>query len=130
MQNENRIMLARYRLKKAQQCANTARNILFDGDYETSIDCSCRAYFHGMRAVMALDGLAPKEDLSLSERFIDRYIRTGIFEERFSTTLKEAFELNSACVYEDFFMATKQAAEQQMEGASAFLKAAEHYIEK
>ena len=122
--------LARYRLGKARQCAATARNILFDGDYEASVDRSCFAIFHGMRAVMALDGLEEKEESSLTKKFMDWYVQTGIFENRFSETIKAAFELNSACVYEDFFAVSRQEAEQQEVNACAFLKAVEHYIEK
>lgn len=120
--------LARYRLGKALQCAAAARNILYDGDYEASVDRSYFAFFHGMRAVMALDGLEEKEESSLAEKFMDRYVQTGIFDKHFSETIKAAFELNSACIYEDFLAVSRQEAEQQEKSACAFLEAVEQYI--
>ena len=122
--------LARYRLGKARQCAATARNILYDGDYEASVDRSYFAFFHGMRAVMALDGLEEKEESSLTKKFMDRYVQTGIFDKHFSETIKAAFELNSACIYKDFLAVSKQEAEQQEVNACAFLEKVEQYIGK
>lgn len=130
MPSENQIELARYRLGKARQCVATAKNILFDGDYEASVDRSYFAFFHRMRAVMALDGLEEKEESSLTKKFMDRYVQTGIFDKHFSETIKAAFEINFACIYEDFLTVSRQEAEQQEVNACAFLKAVEHYIEK
>lgn len=58
---EDQIALVRYRLEKARQCAATAKNIPFDGDYNASVDRSCFAIFHGMRAVLVLNGLDLRE---------------------------------------------------------------------
>ena len=130
MPEKSQMELARYRLGKARQCAATARIILFDGDYEASVDRSYFAFFHGMRAVMALDSLEEKEESSLTQKFMDRYVQTGIFDKHFSETIKAAFELNSACVYEDFLAVSRQEAEQQEVNACAFLEKVEQYIGK
>lgn len=61
MPGEDQIALVRYRLEKARQCAATAKNIPFDGDYNASVDRSCFAIFHGMRAVLVLNGLDLRE---------------------------------------------------------------------
>ena len=102
--SENQMELARHRLGKARQCAATARNILFDGDYEASVDRSYFAFFHGMRAVMALDGLEEKEESSLTKKFVARYVQTGILT------------------------VPRREAEQQEQSACAFLEAVEQYI--
>lgn len=126
--SENQMELAWHRLGKARQCAATARNILFDGDYEASVDRSYFAFFHGMRAVMALDGLEEKEESSLTKKFVARYVQTGIFDKHFSETIKAAFELNFVCIYEDFLTVPRREAEQQEQSACAFLEAVEQYI--
>ena len=126
--SENQMELAWHRLGKARQCAATARNILFDGDYEASVDRSYFAFFHGMRAVMALDGLEVKEESSLTKKFVARYVQTGIFDKHFSETIKAAFELNFVCIYEDFLTVPRREAEQQEQSACAFLEAVEQYI--
>lgn len=128
--SENQMELARHRLGKARQCAATARNILFDGDYEASIDRSCFAIFHGMRAVLILDGLDFKEGPAVTENFTEHYVTTGVFDESSSQIIRKVFDLRAACDYDDSFAVSRQEAEQQEVNACAFLEAAEHYIEK
>lgn len=128
MPNKNLITLAEYRLEKARQCAVTAKNILFDGDYNASVDRSCFAIFHGMRAAMILDGLDPREGSAVTAKFRERYVLTGIFEERFSRIISKVFDLRTACDYDDFFVVSRQQAEQQEKNACVFLDKVEHYI--
>ena len=130
MPSENQIELARYRMGKARQCAATARNILFDGDYEASVGRSCFAIFHGMRAVLILDGLDFKEGPAVTENFTEHYVTTGLFDESSSQIVRKVFDLCTACNYDDPFTVSRQEAEQQEVNACAFLEAAEHYIEK
>ena len=130
MPSENQIKLARYYLRKARKCAATARNILFDGDYEASVDRSCFAIFHGMRAVLILDSLDFKEGPAVTEKFREHYASTGVFDESSSQIIRKVFNLRTACDYDDSFAVSRQEAEQQEVNACAFLEAAEHYIEK
>ena len=130
MPSENQIELARYRMGKARQCAATARNILFDGDYEASIDRSCFAIFHGMRAVLILDGLDFKEGPAVTENFTEHYVTTGVFDESSSQIIRKVFDLRAACDYDDSFAVSRQEAEQQEVNACAFLEKVEHYIGK
>ena len=130
MPSENQIELARYRMGKARQCAATARNILFDGDYEASIDRSCFAIFHGMRAVLILDGLDFRECPAVTENFREHYVTTGVFDESSSQIVRKVFDLCTACNYDDSFTVSRQEAEQQEVNACAFLGKVEHYIGK
>lgn len=122
--------LAQRRLGKARQCAATARNILYDGDYEASVDRSCFAIFHGMRAVLILDGFDFKEGPAVTEKFREHYVTTGAFDEGASQIIKKVFALRSNCDYDDSFAVSRQEAEQQEKSAYAFLEAVEQYIGK
>ena len=130
MPSENQMELARHRLGKARQCAATARNILFNGDYEASVDRSCFAIFHGMRAVLILDGLDFKEGPAVTENFTEHYVTTGVFGESSSQIIRKVFDLCTACNYDDSFTVSRQEAEQQEVNACAFLGKVEHYIGK
>ncbi len=130
MPSENQIELARHRMGKARQCAATARNILFDGDYEASVGRSCFAIFHGMRAVLILDGLDFREGPAVTENFREHYVTTGVFDESSSQIVRKVFDLCTACNYDDSFTVSRQEAEQQEVNACAFLGKVEHYIGK
>ncbi len=130
MPSENQIQLAKHRLEKARQCAATAKNILFDGDYNASIDRSCFAIFHGMRAVLILDDLDLKDGSAVTSKFKELYIKTRIFGENFSRKIRKAFDLRTSCDYDDFFVVSRPEAEQQGKNACAFLDEVECYINK
>ncbi len=130
MPSENQIELARHRLEKARQCAATTKNILFDGDYNASVDRSCFAIFHGMRAVLILDGLDFREGPAVTENFREHYVTTGVFDESSSQIVRKVFDLCTACNYDDSFTVSRQEAEQQEVNACAFLGKVEHYIGK
>lgn len=128
MANEKQAASAKYRLEKARQCVISAKNNIFDGDYEASVNRSYYAFFHGMRAVMALDGSDLKDDAAIIAAFRGSYMKTGKFDAKFSGMIEKAYGRNTACDFEDFYVVTKRQAEEQMENAGAFLKAVEHYI--
>ena len=130
MPEKSQMELAQRRLGKARQCAATARNILYDGDYEASVDRSCFAIFHGMRAVLILDGFDFKEGPAVTEKFREHYVTTGAFDEGASQIIKKVFALRSNCDYDDSFAVSRQEAEQQEKSAYAFLEAVEQYIGK
>ncbi len=125
----NEQQAAKYRLEKARQCAISAKNNIFDGDYEASVNRSYYAIFHTIRAVMVLDGIELREDSAAIAKFHELYISTGKFDAEFSKIIQEAFDRNTVCKYEDFYVTTKHQAEQQRKDACAFLEAVEHYIE-
>ena len=130
MPRKSQMELARYRLGKARQCAATARNILFDGDYEASVDRSCFAIFHGMRAVLILDGFDFREGPAVTEKFREQYVTTGVFDAGSSQMIKKVFDLRSTCDYDDSFVVSRREAEQQEKNAHAFLEVVEQYIGK
>ncbi len=129
MENEQQIAAAKYRLEKARQCVISAKNNIFDGDYEASVNRSYYAILHTIRAVMVLDRIDLCEDSAVIAKFHELYISTGKFDAGFSKIIQEAFDRNTACEYEDFYVVTKHQAEQQRKVACAFLEAVEHYIE-
>ncbi len=128
MANEKQMASAKYRLEKARQCVISAKNNIFDGDYEASVNRSYYAFFHGMRAVMALDGSDLKDDVAIIAAFRESYIKMGKFDTKFSGMIEKAYGRNTACDFEDFYVVTKRPAEEQMESAKVFLEAVELYI--
>lgn len=61
--------------------------------------------------------------------FRKNYIKTGIFETRFSDYIGDAFEVRNDCDYEDFYIASREEAEIQYLHAIEFYEAAKNYLE-
>lgn len=56
-------------------------------------------------------------------------MKTKIFDVKFSKYLQSAFQIRNVCDYDDFFIASKQDAEVQLECAKEFLEAVQQYLE-
>ena len=130
MLEEEQISLCRYRIEKARQCLITANDIMYNGDYASSANRSYYAILHGIRSVLALDGLDFKKHSAVIGKFRELYIKTGLFDVSFSRMIGEAFDLRSDCDYEDFYLVTKAEVEDQIKNTAQFLDAVESYIEK
>ena len=121
--------LAKYRLAKAGECVMAASSLLTDGLYAHSVNRSYYAIFHTIRAVLALDGVDFKKHSAVISYFQQQYIKTGIFERKYSDYAKEAFSIRTDGDYEDFYVVSREDADEQLKHARVFLAAVEKYID-
>ena len=57
------------------------------------------------------------------------YIKTGIFDVKYSDYIGDAFEFRNDCDYEDFIFASRGEAEEQYQHAFEFVAAVRNYLE-
>lgn len=95
MQPENKKQLSIVRFEHAQECLNTARNLIELGDFKTAANRSYYAVFHSMRAVLAFDGIDMKHHSGIIAEFRRRYIKTGIFETKLSGYITKLFTVRN-----------------------------------
>ena len=122
--------LVQYRLKDAADKLDTSRILLENGKYKDSIGRSYYAIFHSVRAVLALDGVDRKKHSGVIAYFQQNYIKTGIFDKKFSRMISDAFDVRMDSDYEDFFMYFHDDVERQLENAKVFYKEMEKHIEE
>lgn len=120
--------LAKYRLAKAGECAMAANSLLVDGLYAHSANRAYYAIFHTIRAVLALEGVDFKKHSAIIAHFQQHYIKTGIFDRKYSDYAKEAFSIRTDSDYEDFFVVSKEEAEEQLKHARQFIAAVQKHI--
>ena len=125
--NQNR-ELAKYRLAKSGECSVAANSLLTDGLYAHSVNRSYYAIFHAIRAVLALEGVDFKKHSGVISYFQQHYIKTGIFERKYSDYVKEAFTIRTDSDYEDFYVVSKDDALEQLKHARQFIAAVEKHI--
>lgn len=83
-----------------------------------------------MRAILALDMVDFKKHSAVISYFHQNYTKTNKLDKNFSEIIKIAEEVRNNSDYDDFFIATREQAEKQIEGAKLFYEAVEKYIEK
>ena len=85
-------------------------------------------FFYAMRAVLALDEVDFKKHSGVIQYFQREYIKTGIFEKSCSTVIMSASEIRNASDYDDFYLASAEEAQEQIDNAVAFAGVIEEYL--
>lgn len=120
--------LAIYRLERAAQCLNSAR-LLFDaGDYKSSANRSYYCIFHCMRAVLATILFDSKKHSGIIAAFRKDFIKSGIFDVKYSSIIGSAFDLRGSSDYDDFYVVARSDVSEQIENAADFLQAVSDYL--
>ena len=82
------------------------------------------------RAIHALDGNAYKRHKDALANFNKNYIKTEIFPRKLGRKIVEAEEIRHASDYDDFYIATREEAEEQIETGKQLLELIEEYIKR
>ena len=128
--DNTRLALAKYRLEKALSCLQSAQ-ITFDSKlYDNSLNRSYYTIFHSARAMMALDGADRKKHSGVIAYFQQNYIKTGIFDKKFSRMISDAFDVRMDSDYEDFFVYSHDDVEKQLGNAKLFYEEMKKYVEE
>lgn len=122
--------LIKYRLEQAAERLEAAKLLLDADKYKDSIGRSYYAVFTAVRAVLAEDRVDFSKHAGVIAYFQREYIKTGIFEKKYSKYLQNAFQIRNSCDYNDFFIVSKQEAEEQYIHAVELYHAIHRYLMK
>lgn len=127
---DNRIDLMKYRMKMAKERLESAKLLLDNGQFKDSIGRSYYAMFTSVRAILALDGQDFSKHAGVISYFQNNYIKTGVFDVKYSKYLSQAFQIRNNTDYADFFIVSATDAREQYEKAMDFYKEIDEYIKK
>ena len=126
----NECDLAVYRLERARTDLKSAK-LLFDAaEYKGANNRAYYAVYHAITAVHALDGKAYKRHKDALANFNKDYIRTEIFPKTMGRRISEAQEIRQASDYDDFYLATKSEALEQIETAESLIAMLDTYCKQ
>lgn len=120
--------LVLYRLESAQEKLKSSRILLENGQFKDSISRSYYAIFTAVRAVLAKERIDFKRHAGVISYFQKEYIKTGIFDKKYSIYLQKAFEARNNCDYDDFYIVAKEDAAIQLERAEEYYKVIYEYL--
>jgi uncharacterized protein (UPF0332 family) len=120
--------LCGYRLKRSKEDLSAARVLLKENLFAQAMNRSYYAIFHVVRALFALDGFETRKHSGLIAYFNKDYVATGTFDKEYSKILMAAEKIRNRSDYDDFYIASKEAAEKQIENAGKFILAIENHI--
>lgn len=122
------IELARYRYDCGIEALEDARLMYENGRYKNALNRAYYAVFHGMRAVNALDSFDSSKHSGVIAHFNRFYVKTGVFDKEASRLIRLTSENRERADYLDFFVASREEAEDQIQRAERFLGWIKDYL--
>lgn len=107
-------------IKKARRYLRSAKLLLENGDYESSISRTYYAMFYSAQAMLLTKGLAFSSHKGVISCFGEHFIKTGLFPKELGRELNRAFSKRQISDY-DVFVITKEDAEQLFESGKKFV---------
>lgn len=122
--------LSAYRYSKALEDITASEVMLKESLYKVSINRSYYAIFHAIRAITALSGYDSSKHSGIIAYFNQNLIKTGDFDKEASKIVKKASFLREKSDYQDFYIASRQEAVEQLKDAKIFLSKVDEYLRK
>jgi len=116
-----------HRIETAKSDINSAKILLDAGEYRSSNNRAYYGIYHVISAMHALDGKAYKKHKDALANFNREYVKTEIFPRNIGRRISEAAEIRHASDYDDFYIATKIEAEEQIATAEELLNLVQKY---
>ena len=79
--------------------------------------------------MLALDRFDSKKHKGIISEFQRRYVKNGIFPKEISKMIGKAFIVRNESDYDDMFLVSKSASEEQIKNAEYILENVKEYVE-
>lgn len=120
--------LVKHRLDMAADKLKSAKILLDERQYKDSIGRSYYAIFSSLRAVLAIEEKDFSKHSAVIAYFQKEYIKTEKFHIKYSKYVQQAFQIRNSCDYDDFYIASKEEAEEQYNRAEELLKEVKKFL--
>ena len=117
-------------MERAWEMLDASRENFMIGQYKTSLNRSYYAIFHAMRAANILKGFDSSKHSGVIAFFNKEYLKENILDRKLSVIVKNSAFLREKSDYDDFYIASKKDAEEQLQHAEQFLREVEAYLSK
>jgi uncharacterized protein (UPF0332 family) len=117
-------------LTKAKRYLRSARLLLQDGDYESSVSRSYYAMFYCAEAALLIRGLTFSSHRGVISAFGEQFIKTAVFPRGLGRELNRAFEKRQLGDYEAVPVVSDEDASQVLVDAVGFCDLIEQWIKQ
>lgn len=122
--------LALYRIETAKSDLKSAKILYEANELRGANNRAYYAIYHVVSAVHALDKKSYKRHKDALGNFNKDYIRTEIFPKTIGRKIAGAEEIRHASDYDDFYIATREEAKEQIEVAEELIMIVEKYCKQ
>lgn len=122
--------LANYRLDRAEEMLQASKDNLDMKQYRTSLNRSYYAIFHAMRAVNITEGYDSSKHSGVIAFFTQTFLKTERIDRSMAKIIKESSYLREKSDYDDFYIASGDEAQKQLEKARQFVRVIHEFMDK
>ena len=126
--DERQKNLSQYRLQEAEDSLKAARYCLQENLYKDCINRSYYTAFYGVKAVLALGTVDFKRHKDVVAYFNQHYVASSIFSREIGRRLATLKQLREKSDYDDFYIASREQAERQLDSAGVIIKSICEYL--
>jgi uncharacterized protein (UPF0332 family) len=116
-------------IKKARRYLKSAKILLEDKDYESSVSRVYYAMFYTAEAALLTKGLSFSSHKGVIAAFGEHFVKTGIFPKDMGRELNRAFEKRQIGDYEYTSVISKEDARQLLDSGNQFMEAIARWLE-
>lgn len=128
--DNRQVDLCKYRIQEAKDTLKVADNCLRDDFYKDAINRSYYSAFYSIKAVLALGTIDFKRHKDVIAFFNKEFIATNVFSREAGRRLSTLKQLREKSDYDDFYVASKEKAVEQVETARLILREVEEYLKQ
>ncbi|MGF6366035.1 uncharacterized protein (UPF0332 family) [Aequitasia blattaphilus] len=122
--------LVGYRITTAKSDLKSAILLCDAKEYRGANNRAYYAIYHAISAIHAMSGDAYKRHKDALANFNKKYVKSEIFPRALGRKVAQAAEIRHASDYDDFYIATKVEAQEQIETAKEVINSIEDYCTK
>ena len=122
--------LSNYRIAEADDSLKVAEHCLKEGWYKDSINRSYYAAFYAVKAVLALSTVDFKRHKDVMGYFNKEYVAKEIFPREIGRKLGALQKVREKSDYDDFYIASREKAEEQFQTAAFVIAQVKEYLKK
>ena len=123
------IELSKYRYSLAEETYRSAKMCFDNGFYRDCINRSYYAVFYGVRAILALEGIDFKRHKDVVAYFNKEYVAAEKFPKEMGRRLARLKMKREESDYNDFFIASINEAEAQLQTVQYILPLIKEYLD-
>ena len=122
--------LVLYRIDTAKGDIRSAKILMEAKEYKGANNRAYYGIYHAISAIHALDERAYKRHKDALANFNKDYVKTEIFPRSLGKRIAEAEEIRHASDYDDFYIATREEAQEQIATAEELIQRVENYVKE
>lgn len=127
--DQNARKLCEYRLQQAEESFCEAELLLNSGHYRGAINRAYYAIFYSLQVLVIINKVKVSKHSGIISYFDREYIKTGIFDKKFSKWLHRLFDMRQDADYGDIFTPSEDQCREALKESKEFIMGIKHHFE-